>query len=149
CSGILPALLLFIISAAPAAQPPKTLDWMDLMPDSDRAAWEDVAEQLEQLNQELLDKGIDELTDQAKLPDVLRSAAVRPELDGQRVRVPGFLVPLEYNARNQAVAFFLVPYFGACIPVPPPPPNQMVYIRFPQGIDTSDELMYTPFWASG
>ena len=27
----------------------------------------------------------------------------------------------------------LVPFFGACIHVPPPPPNQIIYVKFDEG----------------
>jgi hypothetical protein len=61
------------------------------------------------------------------------SAAVNAELDGQRVTIPGFVVPLERGADGLLTEFLLVPYFGACIHVPPPPPNQIVYVRMPAG----------------
>lgn len=61
------------------------------------------------------------------------SAAVNAELDGQRVTIPGFVVPLERGADGLLSEFFLVPYFGACIHVPPPPPNQIVYVRMRAG----------------
>lgn len=46
---------------------------------------------------------------------------VNKKLDNQDVRIPGFVVPLEGDAKK-ITAFLLVPYFGACIHVPPPPP---------------------------
>jgi hypothetical protein len=61
------------------------------------------------------------------------SSAVNPELDGQRVTLPGFVVPLERGPDGLLSEFFLVPYFGACIHVPPPPPNQIVYVRMRAG----------------
>ncbi len=61
------------------------------------------------------------------------SAAVNAELDGQRVTIPGFVVPLERGADGLLAEFFLVPYFGVCIHVPPPPPNQIVYVRMRAG----------------
>jgi hypothetical protein len=50
------------------------------------------------------------------------------KLDGKTVSIPGFMVPLEDDL-NQVTEFLLVPYAGACIHVPPPPPNQMVYVK--------------------
>lgn len=61
------------------------------------------------------------------------SFAVNSALNGTRVRVPGFVVPLERTADGLLSEFFLVPYFGACIHVPPPPPNQIVYVRMRAG----------------
>jgi hypothetical protein len=49
-------------------------------------------------------------------------------LDGKRVIIAAFIVPLE-DDMQQADEFLLVPYFGACVHTPPPPPNQMVYVK--------------------
>ncbi|WP_260704116.1 DUF3299 domain-containing protein [Edaphobacter flagellatus] len=49
-------------------------------------------------------------------------------LDNKLVSVPGFMVPLEDDA-DQVTEFILVPFAGACIHVPPPPPNQMIYVK--------------------
>jgi hypothetical protein len=49
-------------------------------------------------------------------------------LNNKLVSVPGFMVPLEDDA-DQVTEFILVPFAGACIHVPPPPPNQMIYVK--------------------
>jgi len=69
------------------------------------------------------------------------------KLNGQVVRVPGFMVPLEDFA-EEVTEFLLVPYFGACIHTPPPPPNQMVYVRMDGGRKTKLEW-YDPVWVEG
>lgn len=48
-------------------------------------------------------------------------------LDGAYIRMPGFILPLEF-ASDGVDTFLLVPYVGACIHVPPPPPNQLVFV---------------------
>lgn len=53
-------------------------------------------------------------------------------LDRKTVLVPGFMVPLEDDA-DQVTEFLLVPFAGACIHVPPPPPNQMIYVKLRGG----------------
>ena len=64
------------------------------------------------------------------------SADTRPSparaLDRRTVAIPGFMVPLEDDA-DQVTEFLLVPFSGACIHVPPPPPNQMVYVKLRGG----------------
>jgi hypothetical protein len=50
------------------------------------------------------------------------------DLNNKLVSVPGFMVPLEDDA-DQVTEFLLVPFAGACIHVPPPPPNQMIYVK--------------------
>ena len=147
---ILMSWLALVIWAAPgvaAANAPLELDWLDLLPAEDRAAMERVPEAMAELNEKLLAQGMDRLTPEVEMPAVLSSTAVRPELDGTRVRLPGFLVPLEVNERGDAVTFFLVPYFGACIHVPPPPPNQMVFVSFPGGIPA--DAIWDPYWVVG
>ncbi len=62
-----------------------------------------------------------------KLRKLWDEAPVRPELDGQTVKLPGFTVPLEGD-NDETRSFLLVPYYGACIHVPPPPANQTVYV---------------------
>lgn len=49
-------------------------------------------------------------------------------LDGAYVRLPGFILPLEIGAKG-VTDFILVPYVGACIHTPPPPPNQLVFAK--------------------
>jgi hypothetical protein len=50
------------------------------------------------------------------------------KLDGMKVRVPGFIVPLD-DADVEGAEFLLVPYYGACVHTPPPPPNQMAFVQ--------------------
>ena len=75
------------------------------------------------------------------------SYAVNPELDGAHVRIPGFIVPLERRADGAISEFFLVPYFGACIHVPPPPPNQIVYVKMRAG--ASPHAIDDAEWVTG
>lgn len=66
----------------------------------------------------------------ATLKTLNSSQAASPAraLNGKKVAIPGFMVPLEDEA-DQVTEFILVPFAGACIHVPPPPPNQMVYVK--------------------
>jgi uncharacterized protein len=57
-----------------------------------------------------------------------QSSSPARALDNKLVSIPGFMVPLEDDA-DQVTEFILVPFAGACIHVPPPPPNQMVYVK--------------------
>ncbi len=69
------------------------------------------------------------------------------ELDGKRVKVPGYMVPLDDSARGVS-EFILVPYYGACIHTPPPPPNQMVYVTMAAGRRVEVNL-WEPIWIEG
>lgn len=55
------------------------------------------------------------------------SSGVRTDWNGQIVRLPGFIVPIDYEGTG-VTAFILVPYVGACVHVPPPPANQLVFV---------------------
>lgn len=55
------------------------------------------------------------------------SSGVRSDWNGQIVRLPGFIVPIEHRGTGVS-AFILVPYVGACVHVPPPPANQLVFV---------------------
>ena len=68
-------------------------------------------------------------------------------LDGKLVKVPGFTVPLEDWA-SSVTEFLLVPYVGACIHTPPPPPNQLVYIEMDQGQRATMDG-WNPVWVEG
>ena len=49
--------------------------------------------------------------------------------DKKLVRIPGYTVPFSYDAKAKISEFLLVPYFGACIHAPPPPPNQTIFVH--------------------
>jgi hypothetical protein len=77
----------------------------------------------------------------------LPNAPVVQSLDGQAIRLPGYIVPLEVNEEGRTTEFLLVPYFGACIHVPPPPSNQIVHVRSELGVKL--EELYQPYWIEG
>ncbi|MBK7844170.1 MAG: DUF3299 domain-containing protein [Bdellovibrionales bacterium] len=68
------------------------------------------------------------------------------DLNNQTVRVPGFVVPLEDNYESVS-EFLLVPDPGSCVHVPPPPPNQMVYVKMKSGQRV--QLRGIPIWVTG
>ncbi|MDE2804108.1 MAG: DUF3299 domain-containing protein [Gemmatimonadota bacterium] len=68
-------------------------------------------------------------------------------LDGKLVKIPGFTVPLEDFA-SSATEFLLVPYVGACIHTPPPPPNQLVYTKMDEGKRAKMDG-WNPVWVEG
>lgn len=52
---------------------------------------------------------------------------LNPALDGAYIKMSGFMIPINLSAAGVS-SFVLVPYVGACIHVPPPPPNQLVFV---------------------
>ncbi len=73
--------------------------------------------------------------------------SVNKALDGALIKIPGFIVPLDVGKDGLVTDFFLVPYFGACIHVPPPPPNQIVHVRISKGIAL--DSIYEAYWITG
>ncbi|NQD94321.1 DUF3299 domain-containing protein [Pseudomonas sp. CrR25] len=124
-------------------------DWLELMPDDDRQALEAMPEidhaGAEQDSAFYTPGGLKQ--QDRKLPAVMYSTKTVAALDGRAIRLGGYPVPLESDAEGRSTLFFLVPYPGACIHVPPPPPNQLVLVRYPKGIELAD--IYAPLWVDG
>ena len=82
-----------------------------------------------------------------KLKTLWNEAPVVPTLEGRRVKLPGFVVPLELDA-NKIDQFLLVPYYGACIHVPPPPANQTVHVVTHKD-ETFEGRLFDVVWVTG
>jgi hypothetical protein len=80
-----------------------------------------------------------------RLREIWDAAPTVAALDGQAVRLPGFVVPLDEVAEGLK-SFLLVPYFGACIHTPPPPSNQIIHVlaKVPVKLRSMD-----PVWVRG
>lgn len=99
----------------------------------------------------LTDQGIDVdwLLSQRERIATLRqeqAEAVDAGIDGQLVRIPGYMLPLQRD-ENGVIEFLLVPWVGACIHTPPPPPNQMIHVSVPGG--TEDKGRFAAIWLEG
>lgn len=57
-----------------------------------------------------------------------RQSKTVTKLDKKRVQLAGYLLPLEFSVKGET-DFLLVPFVGACIHVPPPPANQIVFVK--------------------
>jgi hypothetical protein len=133
--AVLPALLLFVAGVANAAEP-RQLTWEDLVPEND----------LFSLNQ-------DQQSDVPALSNHVfgaqQTGEVVSDLNGERVKIPAFVVPLDGDATT-LTELLLVPYFGACIHVPPPPSNQIIYFNSEkEAVDVKKLDLYRPVWATG
>ena len=67
-----------------------------------------------------------------KLKSIKKIPANVAKLQGKVVAIPGFMVPLDGDEKGIS-EFLLVPSPGQCIHVPPPPANQMVYVKMKAG----------------
>ena len=87
-----------------------------------------------------------QLGDGSPFQEMTDTSAVRAELDGKRVRLPGYMTPLDFES-SEVSEFLLVPYVGACVHVPPPPANQIVYVTMTGTVPVLD--MWEPLVAEG
>jgi hypothetical protein len=129
-------------SEAPAADTPRELKWAELMPPIEAVkprpktffsgatpANGDDGPPPPPLQQEGEWMSMKRRQPGADLPPRIVAA-----LDGKRVRIGGYVVPLDFESTT-VKEFLLVPFVGACIHVPPPPSNQIVYVKAATGFE--------------
>lgn len=110
------------------------------------AETEEIYEMVEKVVAELAAAGID-INDIIEKRKVLHTAVVE-ELNGQKIHLPGYLLPLEMTESN-VTEFLLVPYLGACIHVPPPPPNQIVHVTINEKKGYKSKGLFEPVMVTG
>lgn len=130
------------------------INWDNLIPEDDLDALLNPPQELSSIPdgslEDIISSQINNAIEQAgdsRYQQALISTNIRPEYNNRKVKIPGFIVPLEFSDEQHVTSFFLVPYFGACIHVPPPPPNQIIYGEYPKGLRL--ETLYDPFWLEG
>lgn len=114
CLGVLT-----IPQALASSEPVLELSWQDLIPEQQR----------EQFNQFGVPEGTSFQAKRNNRPEQPMFGDMREELNGKTIRLSGLIIPLEGDEETMT-ELLLVPYHGACIHMPPPPPNQIVYIKF-------------------
>lgn len=120
-------VLSVLVSSFVLAQEPMELYWEDMVP------------------QDFVPSDVT-IDHQMNMSQADPNAPVLESLNNRLVKIPGFVVPLEGTATHTK-EFLLVPYFGACIHVPPPPSNQIVHVTFAEGIPI--ESLYDAVWITG
>jgi hypothetical protein len=147
--NILLVCLLLLACGQPNPQTPQAaeeIDWDALVPeeyssDAIMAKYQDQIDQTEDGTPEaevLYEKIMDEMS----------NAPLNEKLNNKRIKLPGFIAPLTQQ-KGRITEFLLVPYFGACIHVPPPPVNQTVLVKTAAGNGIWTEDVYEPIWVSG
>jgi hypothetical protein len=87
-------------------------------------------------------KDVEELRAASRVQD----GTVREDLDGAQVRIPGYMLPLDLDGQTVR-EFLLVPYVGACVHTPPPPMNQIVFVKSAEGVVSAG--LFEPIWVTG
>ena len=109
------------------------LEWRDLLPEDDTSLPGNL-------------QGIlphDQSSMAARQPP---STGIRTDWTGKIVQLSGFIVPLDHDGTG-VTAFILVPYVGACVHVPPPPANQLVFVT--TGTPYESSGMFEPVTVTG
>ena len=118
------------VAAANAAY--KDMEWLDLMPKEEVEA---------------LQKAQGLPVDHNAKGEQEGSYATVAGVNNTKIRLAGYVVPVEQTDDGQMNEFFFVPYFGACIHVPPPPPNNIVYVKMAKPVAAAD--MFNAYWLEG
>ncbi len=152
-------LFLYLIDPALSTQEARVLDWEELVPEG---YFESLQEKKNSAFGGLFDDfgdtfgfgdDVEDESEEAQkaydeLQLMLRSAPIVPELNGEYVKLAGFIVPLEFDFENGTFSeFLLAPYFGACIHVPPPPSNQIVHVKTPKPLE--EKWLENAVWITG
>lgn len=121
----------------------REVTWDDLMPKD----WDPMTEFKKVDFSKMKDSDPRAMDALKKLREAWNNAPIEPSMNGARIRIPGFIVPLEV-VHHRITEFLLVPYFGGCIHVPPPPANQIIHVFPEQPLKKSMQSM-DAIWISG
>lgn len=122
------------VAQAGSAEVERELDWLEMMPKAELDAMEKGE------SPEVSHEG-----DQAMAQ--LGTYNTVAKVLGPPIRLPGYVVPLTTAQDGRLSEFLFVPYYGACIHVPPPPPNQIVHVTLSEPVAMPD--IYAPFFLAG
>jgi hypothetical protein len=132
-SGLV-ALPVLALSNPAAARSAKQIGWAELIPKGVPPA-------------EIISEGtLDAINDIWRPVFDKNASRFVAALNGTKVRMPGFMLPLQTSGSG-VTEFILVPYAGACIHVPPPPPNQLVFVTTKRPWNA--QAMFEPVWVTG
>ncbi|MCI5047877.1 MAG: DUF3299 domain-containing protein [Aquisalinus sp.] len=147
-SFLIVALMAFVFAPAAFAEEPREIGWDDLLPEGEEAGPGNDVQHDQSIP--LFGDMTGDLGggDMGGFPPVQYGTFnTVEELDGAYVKIPGFALALEYSSEGKVDEFLLVPYFGACIHVPPPPPNQIVYVTSEDQVQLRG--IWDPVWLIG
>jgi len=128
---------------AVAARGVRELGWEELLPEGEEERLTQLYKQQMML---LYSQPIEEGSAAAVAVQIATFTTV-PELNEAKVRLPGYTVPFEFGADAKITEFLLVPYYGACLHAPPPPPNQTIFVMTDEPISLRD--LAQAVWVEG
>lgn len=117
------------------------INWRDLIPDAELEA-------MEALNEGRADPGLmTQFIGNSPIENQSGTFNIVDDLDGLVARMPGYILPLDFAQQGEAREFLLLPYHGACVHYPPPPPNQIVFLRSNEPVQFTS--LWDPVWVEG
>ena len=123
-----------LLPRAARAATPRQITWEDLIPEGVPYG-------------EIIGEGeMDEANDTWRPIYDANASKLNMALDGVTVRLPGYIIPVDLGA-DGVTSFVLVPYVGACIHVPPPPANQLVFVTTEK--PWPNDYLWDPVWVTG
>lgn len=143
------------------------ITWEDLMPEGEDQKLEELYNQFyadlearyQQSESTLMQSAQDQATKDQDIATLIQEGSaddsmdqigtfnVVEDLNGETVRIPGYVVPFNFSLTSEYDEFLLVPYFGACLHTPPPPPNQILYVKASPSAKV--DSIYDPVWLEG
>ncbi|MFT6330759.1 MAG: hypothetical protein ACJAYN_002705 [Bermanella sp.] len=112
-----------------------SVEWSQLLPDSEKRVLEKYQRIQASTPTEFADNILLSLT--ASVDKDYTAALISTNrvdtFDKQAVSISGFIVPIDYAEDRSLENIFIVPYFGACLHFPPPPPNQIIFAQLSGG----------------
>lgn len=130
--------------ASDATQGHETVSWPALL----APGWNPKAA-LGGLNLDGMDDNDPEVEDVLrKVREVFDKAPPNPAMDNRRLRVLGYIVPLQFTKQRHVSEFLLVPYYGACIHTPAPPASQVIHVT-PSTAVTPEVRGTSAVWVAG
>jgi hypothetical protein len=146
--------LVALASSAFAAKEPVLIAWPDLMPPQpllpeDLQFGDDTLAAEQSPADQTYDPDLGGVVQHGMTPadpGLVDPRDVVTEYNDVQVKIAGYVLPLDFE-NTTVTEFLLVPYVGACIHVPPPPPNQIIYVTSEDGIEVGG--MFEPVWATG
>lgn len=106
----------------PASYQP--MDWEALIPPD----WEPLKDFQTLDFSSMADNDPRAITALRKLQAAWKNAPLHPDIQREQIEISGFIIPLDSSTPGLIEELLLVPYFGACIHVPPPPSNQIIHV---------------------
>lgn len=134
------AFVLLVTATCQAVADPVTISWADLQKDRPASC------------KPLLDNYLKQpkCTQQSAAARLLSSryeecAPGVNSLDGVAIRIAGYIHPLEFKFKDVKTFLIIPPLRRDCRHPPPPLPDQVVFVDFPDGIDVTAD----PVWVTG